>query len=144
MMEWLSDNPGRGESVLALIAVAITGIAIWLGVVFLGKKKLVVTILVAFTWLILAAIAIPSFISARSQAYRNACVNNLRQIREAKAAWANADHKLPTDIPTEGDLYATSGTNGFLLVCPRGGKYTIGAVGQNPTCSFVAKGHELQ
>ena len=52
MMEWLSDNPGRGESVLALIAVAITGIAIWLGVAFLGRKKLVVTVLVAFTWLI--------------------------------------------------------------------------------------------
>jgi hypothetical protein len=62
MMEWLSDNPGRGESVLAMIAVAITVAVIWLGVVLLGRKKLVATILIALPRLILAAIAIPSFI----------------------------------------------------------------------------------
>jgi hypothetical protein len=147
MMEWLSDNPGRGETVLALIAIGIAVVVIWLGVVFFGRKRLVVTTLVAFTWLILAAIAIPSFIPARSQAYRNACINNLKEIRDAKAAWAKAEHKLPTDIPTEGNLYGTLGTNGFLrheLVCPRGGKYTIGAVGENPTCSYADKGHKLE
>lgn len=147
MMEWLSDDPGRGESVLALIAVAITGVLIWLGVVFFGRKRLVVTVLVAFTWLVLAAIAIPSFLPARSQAYRNACINNLKQIRKAKAAWANTEHKLLTDIPAESVIYDTNGTNSFLrhrLVCPRSGKYTIGAVGENPTCSFEDKGHKLE
>lgn len=147
MMEWLSDNPGRGESVLALTAVAITAIIIWLGVVFLGRKRLVVAILIAFAWLILAGIAIPSFIPARTQAYRNACINNLKQIQEAKTAWADAEHKLPTDIPAELNLYGTFGTNGLLrhaIVCPRGGKYTIGAVGKNPMCSFAKAGHKLE
>jgi len=147
MMEWLSDDPGRGETVLALIAIAITVVVIWLGVVFWGRRRWARTILVAFTWLVLAGIAIPSFIPARSQAYRNACIKNLKQILEAKAAWANAEHKLPTDIPTEGDPYVALGTNGFLrheLVCPRGGKYTTGAVGENPTCSFADKEHRLE
>lgn len=147
MMEWLSDNPGRGESVLALIAISITGVVIWLGVVFLGRKRLGVTILIALTWLLLAAIAIPSFIPARSQAYRNACINNLKGIQHAKALWANAEHKLPTDIPTELDLYGTFSTNGFLhhkLVCPNGGKYTFEAVGEEPSCSFADKGHKLE
>jgi Na+-transporting methylmalonyl-CoA/oxaloacetate decarboxylase gamma subunit len=147
MMEWLSDNPERGESVLVIIAVAITVVVIGLGVVFLGRKRLVATILIAFTWLILAAIAIPSFIPARSQAFRNACINNLKQIRVAKAAWANAGEKSPTDIPSVAKLLGTFGTNDFLrheLVCPRGGKYTIGAVGENPTCSYADKGHRLE
>jgi hypothetical protein len=147
MMEWLSDDPGRGESLLALIALAITGVVIWLGVVCLGRKRLGLTVLIAFTGLILAAIAIPSFNPARSQAYRNACINNLKQIRDAKTAWANTEHKSATDIPTEGDLYGTWGTNGFLrheLICSRGGKYTVGAVGQDPTCSFANKGHKLE
>lgn len=147
MMKWLSDGPGRGESVLVLIAFAITVVAIWLGVAFLGRKRLVLTILVAFTWLVLAAIAIPSFLPARSQAYRNACINNLKQIRDAKNAWANAEHKLATDFPTEADLHGTFGTNRvirYTLTCPRGGKYSIGAVGENPRCSFADKGHTLE
>ena len=147
MMEWLSDNPGRGESVLALTAVAITAIVILFGVVFLGRKKLVVTILVALAWLLLAAIAIPSFIPARSQAFRNGCINNLKQIRAAKIAWANAEHRLPTEMPTERMILEVNGTNGFLhhkLTCPRGGNYTIGALSENPTCSFADKGHKLE
>lgn len=145
--EWLSDDPGRGESVLLLFALAVAGVVIWLGVIFLGRKRLAVTILVAFMWLMLAAIAIPSFLPARTQAYRNACVNNLKQIRDAKTAWVNAEHKMPTDIPMEADLYGVNGTNNFLHhtpVCPRGGRYTIRAAGEYPTCSFANKGHKLE
>ncbi len=57
-----------------------------------------------------------------------------KESEKQKTAWAKAEHKLPTDIPTEGDLYRTLETNGFLyeLVCPRGGKYTIGAKSLSP------------
>ena len=137
-MEWLSEDTKRGQLVLTCIALAITVLLIWLGVVWLGRKRLLITMSVAVAWLFLAAIAIPSFLPARNGAYRKACINNLKQIQEAKAAWASAEHKLPTDIPTEGNLYGTLGTNGFLrheLVCPRGGKYTIGAVNEKPSCS---------
>src|SRR5205085_3149050 len=37
---------------------------------------------------LLAAIAIPNFIKARTTAQRNACINNLRQIDGAKEQWA--------------------------------------------------------
>jgi hypothetical protein len=68
----------------------------------------------------------------------------LKQFRDAKNAWGIKYHKLPTDMPTEDDL---CGTNGFLrrkLVCPAGGKYTIGAVNEVPACSLADKGHKLQ
>ena len=146
-MEWLSADLERGQSVLVLIAIVITVVIIWLGVVFLGRKGLVVTIAVAFTWLMLSAMVIPSFIPARSRSCLNACTNNLKEIRAAKAAWAKAEHKLPTEVPTEEILYGTYGTNGFLrhrLECPGGGKYTIGAVGENPSCNLADKGHKLE
>ena len=37
---------------------------------------------------LLAAIAIPNFIKARTTSQQNACINNLRQIDAAKNQWA--------------------------------------------------------
>jgi prepilin-type N-terminal cleavage/methylation domain-containing protein len=37
---------------------------------------------------LLAAIAIPNFVRARTTAQQNACINNLRQIDGAKQQWA--------------------------------------------------------
>src|SRR6266478_4702290 len=37
---------------------------------------------------LLAAIAIPNFVRARSTSQKNACINNLRQIDGAKQQWA--------------------------------------------------------
>ena len=37
---------------------------------------------------LLAAIAIPNFVRARTTAQMNACINNLRQIDSAKQQWA--------------------------------------------------------
>src|SRR5258708_23288199 len=37
---------------------------------------------------LLAAIAIPNFLKARSTSQMNACINNLRQIDSAKQQWA--------------------------------------------------------
>lgn len=145
-MEWLADNPERGETVLALLAFGVTVIWVAGGVAWLGRRRLGVIITVAAIWLLLAMIAIPSFIPARNVAFRNACINNLRQLREAKIAWDQAEHKLPTDRPTEANLYGANGTNGYLrhpLVCPGGGQYTLGTVGENPACSLAAKGHKL-
>ena len=77
---------------------------------------------------------------------RSACIYNLRNIQEAKVEWAKVLHKLPTDTPTLNDVCGTNGTNEFLRyrpTCPAGGIYTIGSVGENPTCSLAAKGHAL-
>lgn len=73
----------------------------------------------------------------------NACINNLRQIDAAKSEWALEKGK-PTGTPvTEDNIkpYLKLDANGNFLKCPAGGKYTIGNVGEKPTCSIP--GHEL-
>jgi len=39
MMDWLSDNPERGETVLAIGALGISVLLIWLGILLLGTKN---------------------------------------------------------------------------------------------------------
>ena len=86
----------------------------------------------------LAAIAIPNFVKARATSQENACINNLRQIDAAKQQWALEKGKQTTDVPTWDDikpyLYR-------IPHCPAGGTYTIGPVGEKPTCSLP--GHRL-
>jgi hypothetical protein len=67
----------------------------------------------------------------------NACINNLRIIDGAKQQWALEAHKQITDTPTWEDVrpYIGRGPNGELPVCPDGGAYTIGTIGEKPTCS---------
>ncbi|MGA3266020.1 MAG: hypothetical protein ABSE16_04270 [Verrucomicrobiota bacterium] len=74
---------------------------------------------------------------------RYACINNLRQIDAAKNEWALEKGK-PNGTPVaEDDIkpYIKLDADGNLPRCPAGGKYTIGNVGEKPTCSIP--GHEL-
>ena len=75
---------------------------------------------------------------------QNACINNLRQIDAAKQQWALEKGKKVGDPVTEADIkpYIKLDANGNLPKCPAGGKYTIGKVGETPTCSIP--GHVLQ
>ncbi|HZV36220.1 MAG TPA: prepilin-type N-terminal cleavage/methylation domain-containing protein, partial [Verrucomicrobiae bacterium] len=52
-----------------------------------GFTLIEIMIVVAIIGL-LAAIAIPNFVHARTTAQQNACINNLRQIDGAKQEWA--------------------------------------------------------
>ena len=90
---------------------------------------------------LLAAIAIPNFSKARSTTQRNACINNLRQIDNAKQMWATENKKTDADVPAEADIipYLNKGT--AMPTCPGNGKYTLHAVQENPTCD--APGHTL-
>jgi hypothetical protein len=82
---------------------------------------------------LMAAIAIPNFVKARTTAQMNACINNLRQMDGAKQQWA-LEHKKPeTATPTARDLEPYLKAR---LECPAGGVYTIHAVGERPTCSI--------
>jgi hypothetical protein len=90
----------------------------------------------------LAAIAIPNFVKARSTSQLNACINNLRQIDAAKNQWALEKSKKADDVPTEDDLKPYIGPPGRgFPKCPEGGTYTIGPVGELPKCSIP--GHVL-
>jgi outer membrane lipoprotein-sorting protein len=74
---------------------------------------------------------------------RNACINNLRQIDGAKNEFALEKGKKNGDPVTEADIkpYIKLDANGNLPKCPAGGTYTIGKVGEPPTCSIP--GHAL-
>jgi RNA polymerase sigma factor (sigma-70 family) len=65
------------------------------------------------------------------------CVGNLRDIDSAKQQWARENKKQITDTPTMKDLipYIGQGSGLYMPVCPDGGDYTIGTVGEKPTCS---------
>jgi RNA polymerase sigma factor (sigma-70 family) len=79
----------------------------------------------------------------QATADRNACINNLRMIDSAKQQWALEFHKTANDTPTMDDIkpYLGRGPEGEIPVCPDGGVYIIGKVGEKPTCSIP--GHVL-
>jgi len=74
---------------------------------------------------------------------RNACINNLRQIDAAKNEFALEKGKANGYVVTEADIkpYIKLDAAGNLPKCPSGGTYTIGKVGETPTCSTA--GHFL-
>ena len=86
---------------------------------------------------LLAAIAIPNFVKARTTAQKNACINNLRQIDGAKEQWALEQKKKSGDpaVNAEINTYIKGNTT---PICPAAGTYTYGAVDTNPTCTVAA------
>jgi type II secretory pathway pseudopilin PulG len=102
---------------------------------------------------LLAAIAIPNFVRARTTSQMNACINNLRLIDSAKQQWALEQRQVNTSVPQGTDLqpYLGHGANGELPTCPADSSatptfttsYTAQNVGTKPTCNIVAATHIL-
>lgn len=91
---------------------------------------------------LLAAIAIPNFVKARTTAQKNACINNLRQIDGAKEQYMLEQSTTTPPATTA----ALSGAGGYIKTdpsCPASGTYTVGAAGTNPSCSLSGDGHVL-
>jgi prepilin-type N-terminal cleavage/methylation domain-containing protein len=96
---------------------------------------------------LLAAIAIPNFLKARSTSQMNTCINNLRQIDSAKQDWAFQTGAAQTATPTAADLqpYLGRGDSGSLnsVYCPlaptktTAKSYTIGKMSTTPVCKIV-------
>lgn len=115
---------------------------------------------------LLAAIAIPSFMKARTTSQQNACINNLRQIEAAKDQYALekgltnlAQVTGADDTARFGDLVGTAAAGtGYLKaypICPAyTGKvqtaansancYTVNCIGSNSLCRMMAATHVLQ
>ena len=100
---------------------------------------------------LLAAIAIPNFVRARTTAQQNACINNLRQIDGAKQQWA-LEQKVgasATPVATDIQPYMGRGSGGTLPNCPAdssqsfGSSYVINNVQVPPTCKVVTNTHIL-
>ena len=85
---------------------------------------------------LLAAIAIPNFVRARTQSMKNACINNLRQIDGSVQQWALENKAASTATPS---FAAISVYLKNSVICPSGGtkfsdSYTINGVTGKPTC----------
>jgi type II secretory pathway pseudopilin PulG len=68
---------------------------------------------------VLAAIAIPNFVRARTTSQTNVCIDNLRMIDAAKQQWALEQGQTGSSTPAGSDLQPYLGRgNGELVVCP--------------------------
>ena len=99
------------------------------------KKKsgftLVEIMIVVAIIALLAAIAIPSFVSARTKSQTSACKNNLRQIDGAKDQYAlENNNTAPATVAALVSDYIKK-----TPVCPNGGTYAVGALGSDATCT---------
>ncbi len=96
-------------------------------------SKKAIFVLAAVGLLVVGVLVLPPFIRARNTPAENSCVNNLRQLEGAKEQWKFDNHKGTNDVPAWEDLLPYLGQK---PVCPHGGTYILGRVGEPPRCSF--------
>ena len=97
---------------------------------------------------LLAAIAIPNFLRARSTSQQNACINNLRQIDGAIQQWALQTGQAATAVPLAANVqpYMGRGSAGQLCYCPLDSNkhfatsYSMTSVSAPPTCLIQPNG----
>ena len=95
---------------------------------------------------LLAAIAVPNFVQARTSARRNTCINNLRLIQAAKDQYAIEQNKDDTVVPVAADVspyFKGSQLVSGLPKEPQAGTYTIAAISVAPTCSTSGLSHSI-
>jgi prepilin-type N-terminal cleavage/methylation domain-containing protein len=103
-----------------------------------GGFTLIEIMIVVAIIALLATVAIPSLVKARSTAQAQSCIGNLQTIEGAKNTWALEKNKGGEVVPTEEDLkpYIKLNSAGNIPGCPASGTYTLGAVNDHPLCSL--------
>jgi prepilin-type N-terminal cleavage/methylation domain-containing protein len=95
---------------------------------------------------LLASIAIPNFVKARTTAQRQACVANLQQIDGAIQMWATETKQGETATVTAADILPYLKN---AVVCPAGGKtfadsYSVTTVQARPACQKMPSTHKIE
>jgi prepilin-type N-terminal cleavage/methylation domain-containing protein len=95
---------------------------------------------------LLASIAIPNFVKARTTAQRQACVANLQQIDGAIQMWATETKQGETATVTAADILPYLKN---AVVCPAGGKtfadsYSVTTVQAKPACQKMPSTHKIE
>ncbi len=114
-----------------------------------GSKgfTLVEIMIVSGIMAIIVAIAIPTWVRARSQSRMKSCQENLTKIDGAKEQWAIEQKHKSGVVPSVSDLVDDPGvTQSFLRYMPKepsGGSYVINAIGVDPTCTTGYPGHSM-
>ena len=101
------------------------------------SRKLIIIICTLVIGIILVRWMSPKIVHAHSGGHGNYCVLNLREINGAKEQWAQENKKVKGDFVTLRDLqpYLGCGPEGTLPICPHGGIYEPGRVGEEPKCT---------
>jgi prepilin-type N-terminal cleavage/methylation domain-containing protein len=99
---------------------------------------------------LLAAIAIPNILHARTTAQTKICIDNLRMLDTAKQQWALESGALATTVPAGSNIQPYLGRgNGELLVCPLDSQqsfttsYSLNNCQTSPTCLIDPTNHVL-
>ena len=96
---------------------------------------------------LLAAIAIPNFVRARTTALKNACISNLKQIQGAIQVWAIDQGKSDADaVVKDSGEGAVGVVPDYLKKWPKCGATEYGtpaSVAATPTCPNNTAGHTL-
>jgi len=95
---------------------------------------------------LLASIAIPNFVKARTSAQTNVCISNMHQIDGAIQLWAAETKQGETAPVTPADVLPYLKN---AVVCPSGGKtfadsYSLTTVQARPACLKVPASHKLE
>lgn len=92
---------------------------------------------------VIAVIAMPNLFSARKTAEDKICIANLKTIVHAKEQWGFDNGKKETEEPNYNDIKPYLTRTQTQNICPIGGKYTIGALNEDPSCEYGNLGHTL-
>jgi Tfp pilus assembly protein PilE len=94
---------------------------------------------------LLAGIAIPNFVQARTTSQMNACINNLIKIDDAKQQWAMETKQASNAVPQFSDI---SDYLKNAVTCPAGGtaatfasSYILRNVAAQPRCIILPTTH---
>ena len=96
---------------------------------------------------LLAAIAVPNLVRARTQSQLNACINNLRQIDDASQQWGLENNQPASATVSFADIKPylkgavtcpASGLGATFALC-----YTLTTISNKPTCEVVPGTHLL-
>jgi len=99
---------------------------------------------------LLAAIAIPNALHARTTAQTKTCIGNLRMIDTAKQQWALESGAMATTVPVASNIQPYMGRgNGELPLCPLDSQqsfatsYNLNNCQTSPTCVVDPTDHVL-
>ena len=94
---------------------------------------------------LLATIATPTWVRARTNSQANTCINNLRQIESAKQQWALETKQTTNAVPAYTDI---SSYLKHAVSCPTAGtdtsfsgSYTLNDVATATTCKLMPSTH---
>ena len=96
---------------------------------------------------LLAGIAVPNIVRARTQSQVNACINNLRQIDDASQTWGLDNRKAADTTVTFPDIKPYLR---MAIICPSAGSgatfatsYTLTTISNKPACNVFPATHVL-